>query len=294
MRHPLTVRLLGRRAHAGKVHRAYLLPRHHLLMCEAILLCPGAQRMQSCGISFGSPRLIATARWLKSPSGAERRDHEGKDRSHCRSARRRRGGGHGVRWRQAGSAEGGADRGGHDSTAALGARNPAAAFGARGRTEAVHRRPRRARQAPGRADRRDVQSHVLFRRPGRAARHRVRVRPAHGGAAQQALQDRHRQQDPRDLLPAAARNAAFGARRRQGGPGCGAGSADARAGRACRLQRSHPDERQPDPGHRSRRARRSHPSRTCPARRSSPANWAVTTRTCSRSTRSSRPRESRR
>ena len=192
------------------------------------------------------------------------------------------------------AAEGGADRGGRDSTAALRARNAAAAFGARGRAEAVHGRPRRARQAPGRADRRDVQSHVLFRRPGRAARHRVRVRPAHGGTAQQALQDRHRQQDPRDLLAAAARNAAFGAHRRQGGPGCGAGSGDARAGEARRLQRSHPDERQPDPGHRPRRAG------DClhrgPVRQGSlrPRDWAATTRACSRSTRSSRPRGSRR
>ena len=73
------------------------------------------------------------------------------------------------------------------------------------RAEAVHRRPRRDGQAAARADRRDVQPHVLLRRQGRAARHRVRVRAAHRGAAEQALQDRHRQQDPRGLRAAAAR-----------------------------------------------------------------------------------------
>jgi hypothetical protein len=56
------------------------------------------------------------------------------------------------------------------------------------------------------------------------------------------------------FFPLAARNAAAGTRRRQGGHGCGTGPGDARAAAVRRLQRPHQDERQADPGHRPRRA----------------------------------------
>ena len=146
-----------------------------------------------------------------------------------------------------------------------------------------------------RADRRDVQPHVLLRRQGRAARRVLRVRAAHRGAAEQALQDRHPRQDLRRLRAAAARPAAAGARRRQGRPGGGADHGAARAPEVRRLQQSHPDERQARfvvTGR--RRSRRSPRWRTCRAGRCSSARRAPTTRACSRSTRGSRRRASRR
>ena len=148
-----------------------------------------------------------------------------------------------MRRRPARRAEGGAGRRGPPSAPPLRARNRAAAIGARGGVEAVYRRPRHAGQAASRAGRGDVQSHLLFHRPGGAARHRVRIRPAHGGTPQHALPHSHRQQDSRHLPAPAARIADAGAHRRQGGPGGGAGPGDARVPAAPSTRRAIPPGR---------------------------------------------------
>ena len=184
-------------------------------------------------------------------------NHVCEDRADGCSARRRRADDDGVRRRQARRSREGAGGGSVRSrcpAAALRARHAAASGRARDRPQTVHRRPRRDGQASAGADRRDVQSHLLFRRPGRPTRRGVRVRTAHGRTAEQAFQDRHRQQGARALDADAARHAAFGAGRGQGRPGCGAGHGATGAAEARRLQRSHPHQRQPDPGHRPRRA----------------------------------------
>ena len=126
---------------------------------------------------------------------------------------------------------------------------------ARRRAEAVHRGSRRDGEAPGRADRRHVQPHLLLRRPGRAAGRGVRVRAARRRAAEQALQAPHEEQGARLLRAAAARHAACGASRRTRRSRRGADHGETRARRAGGLHRSHPELRQADPRHRPRRAR---------------------------------------
>ena len=152
---------------------------------------------------------------------------------------------------------------------------------------AVHRRPRRDGQAPAGPGRRDVQSHVLLRRQGRAARHGVRVRAAHRGAAQQAAQDRRTRR--RSTSSSCRCRATCCCRRsstarstwsRRRSP------VTARAAEARRLHQSHPDERQRGPGHRPRRAGDRPRSTTCPARKSSSASEQLLREPASRSTRS--------
>ena len=125
----------GRAFESRRAHRAYMLPRHHLLMCGAILLlCRRAATLAAflLGSPIGRRALFGVARdgWR---AGV---DHEDKDQSHRRLACWRGGCNGRVRQRQAGNAEGGTG-GGCEPTAPFRPRNPLAVVGARRRPETV-------------------------------------------------------------------------------------------------------------------------------------------------------------